>query len=159
MKKEKILKLLTFLIITMVTISCFFVFREYVVLNGCSFESIFVIIIMLWTASLYNDKDYVISSNLATNLKESERILLGKHIASANIYLAALLIPTIFFFKSWVKISLPILLVFLAMLIGILSFRIKYSKQIKERIEKEEQELKQQIENEAQGKIWITFTY
>jgi len=41
----------------------------------------------------------------------------------------------------------------LGVLLGSLIFRIKYSKQIKERIAKEEKELKEQINSELQGKI------
>lgn len=154
MKKRMVAKLIVYVIsITLIILSCVF-FNDSIVLDASSAEPAIIIAVLIAQGYILRKDEF---ANQATkkpeHLSPEENRLMCKCISEASVYMIPINLFLIFFLNVGLKILISLASVFLAYVCGIIVFRLIYGNRVKKRIEKEEQELKEQKKREEQGEI------
>ncbi len=128
---------------------------EHLIFNFGSLCVAFAVALMALTSVFYKNYNNRDNSETAyiSNLTTFEQADLFKLMSiSYKIYIP-LCLPFFFFLIQWKKIAAVIILYLLASVTGPLLYRIKYGKTTKERLYKENNELKEQIRKESDEKM------
>ncbi|MBQ7412139.1 MAG: hypothetical protein IJW10_04470 [Clostridia bacterium] len=141
---KKTIYMLACIILNVVAI---FVFRKHLIISGASSTAIIAMALLaFWTWHFKTATENGIETNVGTaDLSPDEIDRLNKCIAAISYGTIPLLIPFMFFFEDKVKLIVPWILVSAVVIVGIFYFRLRYGKNVKNRIkaemaEKEEQE-------------------
>ncbi|MBE6587428.1 MAG: hypothetical protein E7647_03325 [Ruminococcaceae bacterium] len=135
-----------------------FAFRDSLNLGYTSAVPLVVIAILAFWAFFYNeqktkkttgDTAYTVSGE---RFSEEEQKELYGCISKSACMLIPLCVPFVFFFGAAVK-AISIAFVFISIVLGRLIFNFKYSNSVKERINKEQKELEEQLKKEENGKV------
>ncbi len=136
------------------TIILGFIFRENIVLGAEMIEVLVVISVLFVQARMMYSNDSVEATsfnNGTLNKKETRQLF--KCIGTATLCLIPILFPTLIFFNIWVKIAISLSVTFATYVIGIIAFKLKYGKNVKSRMNKEEIEFQKQLRKENNGII------
>ena len=133
------------------------VFFESINIDFLSIVPIFLIVLMFIQAPMFKTDthrsstgDTAYSTGNTVRLTNDELDKQYKYTRFSFYGLLPFLLPFVFFFSSYVKLFSIIPYIF-AYIVGNLIFKIKYGKIIKARLEKENSELRKQIQNEELG--------
>ena len=128
-----------------------FLFTESIVFNVVP---IIAAAFMTLQIVIFLNRDSAKNSNISNgNLSDDEAYSLLKAVAYTTVFTIPVLIPFVIFFSLTVKTIVSSLSWALSLAIGFVVFRIKHGGEIKNRISKEETELKEQQKREEQGII------
>ena len=152
--KKTLLRIIPYIISVLITAICTIIFKENLQIGLASLEPLFVILVLIVQAILMHSKDYQESGNAGDLLSMDEKRNYFKTTGVATIYLIPLIFPTLLFFDIWTKIGVSLSVTLLTYVVGAVAFRVIYRKQIKKRIEQEENDLNEQIAKETQGIKW-----
>ena len=126
-------------------------FRNYINLHLWSLLPVFFAALMFIQILLFKDKtadDTMYSAEIGLTKQEKERQYV--YLRHAFLFCIPFEIPLIFFLPSYFKL-VGILPYIFAYLMGGIAFRIKFGKEIQERIDKEKKELENQKQQEELG--------
>ncbi len=135
-----------------------FVLRDYLNLGYTSAVPLVVLVILAFWAFFYNeqktkktmgDTAYTVSGE---RFSEEEQKALYACLSKSACMLIPLCVPFILFFSGAVK-AVSVVFVFVTIVLGRLIFNVKYSNAVKERINKEQKELEEQLKKEENGKM------
>ncbi len=135
-----------------------FVFYDFTCFNIASAVPLIVMAVLAFWAFFYNeqktkktmgDTAYTVSGE---RFSEEEQKAFYACLSKSACILIPLCLPFTFFFSGAIK-AISIVFVFAAIFGGRAIFNVKYKNSVKERINREAKELKEQLKKEQNGKI------
>ena len=140
-----------------VNIALLIIFSAYLELHLLSFLPVFLIVLMIFQATLFNldtkndtvgDTAYSVGNTV--RLTEEEQECQYSYLRHSFLFCVPFEIPLIFFLSSYWKLF-GIIPYILAYIIGSIVFKLKKGQEIQNRIIKEKKELEEQIKREEMG--------